>query len=244
MDIYNSWLVKMPVAHRGYHNTKFPENSLGAFGNAIENNYAIELDVRMTDDGEVIVFHDEALSRMTGKDGYIPNMKYEDMSELRLAKTDEKIPLFSEVLEFVNGRTPILIEIKNSGKIGPLEQKVIDLLADYKGDIAVQSFNPYSVEYFKKNAKHYLRGLLSCDFKGSDLPRMRRFALKRLMLFSTAGADFIAYRFDNLPNRYVSKHNVPVLAWTVGSIAEYDAVKKYCHNVIFENFPADPVVNE
>ena len=71
MDLFKSWLVETPIAHRGYHNKTTPENSLGAFSNAIEKGYAIELDVQLLADDTVVVFHDESLARMTGNDGYL-----------------------------------------------------------------------------------------------------------------------------------------------------------------------------
>jgi len=239
VDIKNSLLVKKPIAHRGLHNDVYAENSLGAFENAVKHGYPIELDVQLTDDGTVVVFHDESLSRMTGQDGYIANMKYENLKDIRLINSEETIPTFAEVLELVAGRTPILIEIKNSGKVGTLERGTQELLKKYEGEIAIQSFNPYSVEYFKKNAPHIPRGQLSCFFKDSDIARYKRYMLKRLMFFSTASPDFISYQFDNLPNRWVSRRGVPVLAWTVRSTDDFDRVKDYCGNIIFENFLPD-----
>jgi glycerophosphoryl diester phosphodiesterase len=123
--------------------------------------------------------------------------------------------------------------------VGAFEQKVIDVLAEYTGEFAVQAFNPYSLEYFRRHAPHILRGQLSCFFKGSDLSRIHRYLLKRLLLFSTARPNFIAYDFHNLPNRYVSRHkNVPVLAWTLTNQADADAVKPFCNNIIFQDFQA------
>ena len=118
MNIFDTWLCNEYIAHRGFHSETAPENSLAAFENAIKHNYAIELDVRALSDGTVVVFHDETLGRMTGADGFISNYSYEDIKDLRLLKTQEKIPTLDEVLAFVDGRTPILIEIKNMGKVG------------------------------------------------------------------------------------------------------------------------------
>ena len=110
----NSWLVSMPIAHRGLHNNDtIPENSLKAFQKCIDKNIPIELDVRVTKDKQIVVFHDDKLSRMTEIDGYVNNIDYADLLSARLLKTNEKIPLFSEVLELVNGKVPILIEVKN-----------------------------------------------------------------------------------------------------------------------------------
>ena len=236
MDITQSWLVKTKIAHRGLHNDKLPENSIAAFLNAAKNGFAIELDVRELKDGSVAVFHDEGLSRMTGADGYLCSLDTNGLKDLRLNKTEEKIPLFGEALEAVNGKAPILIEIKNQNKAGPLEQSVIKLLDGYKGEFAVQAFSPYSLEYFKKNAPHILRGQLSSYFRNVCMSKFRRFALKRMLFNKYTQPDFVAYEFNYLPNRWVAKSGLPVLAWTVRSNAEYEAVKDLCDNIIFESF--------
>ena len=148
MDLFNSWLVEQPIAHRGLHDKDTPENSLAAFSKAIEAGYPIELDVRLIADGTVVVFHDNSLSRLTENDGYIKFLNKEDLKYLTLKDSEEKIPTFEEVLNLVNGQVPLLIEVKNESKVGQLESKVIELLKDYKGEYAVQSFNPYVLEYF------------------------------------------------------------------------------------------------
>ena len=239
MDISQSWLVKTKIAHRGLYNAQFPENSIGAFNNAVKRGFAMELDVRLLSDGKIAVFHDEGLSRMTGSDGYICNFDSEKLKPLRLLKTDQRIPLLSEVLEEVDGKAPLLIEIKNPNKVGALEQAVIKLLEDYKGEFAVESFNPYTLEYFKHNAPHIARGQLSSYFRNVHLSKVKRYALKRLLFNKITHPDFIAYEFANLPNRWVTKSGLPVVAWTVRSQADYDAVKDLCDNIIFEGFIPD-----
>lgn len=236
MNIRKSWIVRTPIAHRGFHNAELPENSIGAFLNAADNGFAIELDVRMIDDGTVVVFHDDSLTRMTNSDGYIGNMKKEDLKDLKLLGTEYTIPTFEEVLKEVNGKTPILIEIKNIGKVGKLENKVIEMLAGYEGQTAVQSFNPYSLEHFEKYAPGYLRGQLSTFFAKGELPFMRRYLLKRLKLNKVSKPDFISYCADYLPNIYVSNTQLPVLAWTVRSNGEMEHVLPHCDNIIFEKF--------
>ena len=109
MEIFNSWLVKDYIAHRGFHNTENPENSLGAFARAIDFGYAIELDVQQIADGTIVVFHDYSLARMTGRDGYTKNLLKSELSEYKLNKTDFCIPTLMEVLDLVGGQVPILI---------------------------------------------------------------------------------------------------------------------------------------
>lgn len=238
MDIFKTWLVETPIAHRGLHDKNAPETSMSAFANAIEKGYAIELDVHLLADGTVAVFHDESLARMTGNDGYLKYLNKEDLKALHLSGTKETIPTLSEVLEYVDGRVPILIEIKNEHKVGKLEQTVINLLKSYEGDFAIQSFNPFSLAYFKKHAPNFLRGQLSGSFKGTKLAWVKRFFLKRMHFNKNVSEPhFIAYEATTLPNRFVKKFkNLPLLAWPVDSKKEYLRVVKHCDNIIFEKF--------
>ncbi len=242
MDIKKSWLFSRPIAHRGLHGIDAHENSLAAFGKAIEAGFPIEIDVRPIDDGTVVVFHDDKLTRMTDLDGYVCNMTKSDLEKVRLRNSDERIPTFKEVLEFVDGRTPLLIEIKNDSTVGQLERDTLELLSSYKGEYAVQSFNPYSMEFFKKNAPQIPRGQLSCFFDKKDLGFFKRFVLKRLKMNKVSSPDFISYNHANLPNKYVTKTKLPTLAWTVRSNAEMEKCLPYCDNIIFENFI--PVIGE
>lgn len=236
MNIFESWIVKQPIAHRGLHNEEFPELSLGSFKNAIDNGYAIEIDVRPLADGTIVVFHDDKLGRMTGADGYISQMKYEDIKDLHLAKTNERIPTLEETLKYVDGRTPLLIEIKNMNKVG-FEKNVWKLLSRYKGEYAVQSFNPYSLEWFKLNAPFVKRGQLASFFKNEDLNPIKKYALKRMLLNKKISEPhFIGYKTEDMPNRFVKKFSdLPILAWVVRDDEEYDRIKNHVDNIIFEN---------
>ena len=238
MDLFNSWLVQSPIAHRGLHDKEHPENSISAFENAINEGYPIELDVQMIADGTVIVFHDDSLSRLTDNDGYVKFLNKSDLEILTLKDSKEKIPTFEEVLDFVAGRTPILIEIKNQGKVGELEKKVVDILKNYKGEYAVQSFNPYVLEYFYKHAPNIIRGQLAGFFKGEKLSFIKKYALKRMLLNKKISKpNFISYEAKRVPNRFIRKYkSIPLLVWTVRNQSEYLKVVKYCDNVIFEGF--------
>lgn len=243
MDLFKTWLVETPIAHRGFHDKNNPENSLAAFARAIEKGYAIELDVQLLADETVVVFHDDSLARMTGNDGYIKYLNKEDLKALSLKGTKETIPTMEEVLRFVDGRVPLLIEIKNKYKVGKLEQKVIDLLKNYKGKYAVQSFNPFSLGYFRQHAPQILRGQLAGYLKNEkSLSWISKFLLKRMRFNKKVSQpDFIAYEAAALPNRFVRKYkNLPLLAWAIKSKEEYLKIVKYCDNIIFEKF--DPEI--
>ena len=237
MSLFDSWLVNKYIAHRGFHNEDAPENTISAFERAIEQGYAIELDVQAISDGTAVVFHDTRLSRLTGKDGYIKNLKAEELKEYHILDTVNTIPTLQEALDHINGRTPVLIEIKPHGKVGDLESSIVKILKDYKGDVAIQSFNPYILEWFLHNAPHILRGQLSSYFEDTKLSFIKKYCIKKMIFNKKAKPDFIAYDANNLPNRYVKKYKeLPLLAWTVRSQSEYLKIAGHCDNIIFENF--------
>jgi len=244
-----AWLTGNLIAHRGMFSEEenIPENTIPAFARAIEHGHIIELDVAMTKDKEIVVFHDKKLKRLFGIDSYLADMNYEELQELKFASSEEKIPLFSEVLAFVNGQVPLLIEIKNEGEVGEMESLVYDQLREYKGEYAVQSFNPFTLAWFRKNAPEVLRGQLSGSFIVSDyeveyagttrLPWHKRFLLSNLLLNFASRPNFIAYEINNTDIKAlknVKKLGVPLLGWTVRDRAEYERVKDICDNFITE----------
>lgn len=231
-----NFLIDKYIAHRGFHNAENPENTLGAFQRAIDNNYAIELDVQLLKDGTVVVVHDNKLSRLCGEDKYVSNCDYKEIKNLKVLNSSFTIPTFKEVLDLVDGKTPLLIEIKNTLKVGELESKTFELLKNYNGEYAIQSFNPYSLAWFKDNAPNVLRGQLSSFFKGENLSFIKKLLLKKLKLNKISNPNFISYNAENLPNKYCKRCKLPVLAWTVRSQEQYLDVIKYCDNIIFENF--------
>ncbi|MGN1227437.1 MAG: glycerophosphodiester phosphodiesterase family protein [Christensenellales bacterium] len=231
------WFKDYLIAHRGFHTEDCPENTLPAFQKAIELGFAIELDVQQIADGSIIVYHDNKLERLTGKDGYAKNLKKEDLSSCHILGTENTIPLFSEVLNLINGQVPVLIEIKNDYKVGEPEKAILEILKDYKGKFAIQSFNPYVVQFIKKKAPNIIVGQLSSFFKDTKLGFVKKFILKRLKFIKEFKADFISYDALYLPNKYVSKHSdLPLLAWTIRSQEEFERLEPICDSIIFENF--------
>ncbi len=238
MEINESFLVNKFIAHRGLHTSELPENSLGAFENAIKNNVPFECDVQLLDDGTVVVFHDDKLGRMCGVDGYLKRVKKADLKKLKLNKTDYSIPTLSEVLKLVNGQVPILIELKNGDlKTGVLEEKVYELLKKYKGDYAIQSFNPFCVKWFKDYAPEVIRGQLSSFFKGEKLNGIKKSVLKRMKFNRISCPHFISYNINDLPNRFVKKYSdLPLLAWTIKTEEDFYKARSLGANAIFEGF--------
>lgn len=239
MNIYDTWLVKSPIAHRGLYNERFPENSLSAFKNAVKNNYAIELDVTCLADDLPVVFHDEKLARMTGKDGFISSVKYGDISKLTLLGTKEKIPTLKEALDVIDGKVPVLIEIKNYGKVGTAEKSIWKVLQEYRGEYAIDSYNPYTLEWFKKNAPKIKRGQHASLFTDKEITGISKFFLKRMLLNKKISEpNFIVYSTEDMPNKYLKKYYgvLPILADAVSSADEEQKVKDLSDNFLFDSY--------
>jgi glycerophosphoryl diester phosphodiesterase len=233
-----SWLIEMKIAHRGYHSPEIaPENSIRAFRNAIGEGFDIELDVHILKDNNIVVFHDDNLERMTGYKKNIEECTYDEIKSLKLFNTEEKISLFSEVLSIVSGQVPLMIELKNRGKVGRLEQKLYDLLKIYPGGFAVQSFNPYSMGWFRKNAPDIIRGQLSGSYKNEHIEFYKKVLLENLILKIISKPHFVNYEIGYLSNLVVEiqKHKkLLVLGWTAKNKVDYEkAMKQTYSNVSF-----------
>lgn len=150
------------IAHRGIYDNDngIIENSLYSFNRAIEENVPIEFDVRLTSDNNIIVFHDVNLKRLTGLDKNVSECTLEEIKELRLLDTESKIPTLDEVLSLIDGKVPILIEIKNEDKVGKLEKLLMERLKSYNGKYIIESFNLLSIVYIKNNYKNVEVGQL------------------------------------------------------------------------------------
>lgn len=239
MNIFDTWLANTPIAHRGLFTEKFPENSLSAFKNAVKNNYPIELDVICLADGTPIVFHDEKLARLTGKDGFISNCNYGDISKLTLLGTKEKIPTLKEALDVIGGKVPVLIEIKNYGKVGLIEKAVWKTLQLYSGEYAIDSYNPYTLEWFKHNAPKVKRGQHASLYKNKEITGIGKFSLKRMLLNKKISEpNFIVYSTEDLPSKYLKKYYgvLPIIADSVNSENEKNGIIEYVDNYIFDSF--------
>ena len=236
-----SWIKETPIAHRGVHTKDIPENSLSAFENALKNNYAIELDVQFTKDKEVVVFHDENLKRMTNDTRNIEDVNYDELKNLRLGNTNEIIPTLEEVLELVDSKVAILIEIKDCKDYIELSEKTYEILKGYEGNYAIQSFNPFILEWYKNNASEVVRGQLSGTFtEGSEsLNSFEKFALKNMLLNFKSKPNYIGYDLEGIPKSKLEslrKKGVPIIVWTVKNKEDMEKAYKYSDNITFENF--------
>lgn len=246
MNIYESWIVKSPIAHRGLFDEKCPENTLSAIKKAIKNKIAIEIDVTNLADGTIVLFHDEKLARLTGKDGFISNCTMADVSKITLLGTKEKIPTLKDALELIDGKVPVIIEIKNYGKVGAVEKAVWKDLQGYKGEYAVASFNPYTLKWFKENAPRVKRGQMASFFQNKEITGVSRFSLKRMKLNKKISEpNFIVYCSENLPNKFVKKYYgvIPVLTSAIRSKEDEIRLKDYVDNFMFDSYIPESIEN-
>ena len=225
-------------AHRGLHGGDIPENSLAAFALAAEKGHGIELDVQLSKDGRVMVFHDYSLRRMTGCDKNLSELTSDELKELRLADTDERIPYFSEVLELIDGRVPILVELKGESTDTSVCPPTNELLKEYKGRYCVESFNPMLLKWYKANRPDVMRGILVTNVtKEKKKHDPLSFALKHMLTNVICRPDFIAYdvRYPSLSVDLCTKfYHSPAFAWTVRDEDAYYKAREYNAHVIFE----------
>lgn len=210
-------------AHRGYHSSRhlIPENSLAAFKAAARHHYGIELDVHLTSDNQVAVFHDDTLERLCGVTGRIESYTYNELRQFFLLHTSEKIPLLSEVLSFVDGRVPLLIELKIPGRSVRICEETYKILKTYNGPYLIQSFNTMGLRWFRLHAPHILRGQLSSNLTADQTrePYILKFMVKHLLFNFLGRPDFISYKLKDLPEMSVwicrRVFQTPVAVWTL-----------------------------
>lgn len=230
-------------AHRGLHDngSGVPENSLPSFLRAVEAGYGIELDVQLTKDEQVVVFHDNTLKRVCGVDAPVNSMTYRELKSLCLLHTEERIPLLSEVLKAVGSRVPLIVEIKMVDSKTRVCVLADQILRNYRGIYCVESFHPLAVYWYKKNRPEIVRGQLSADFKKEgERETFPMWIAHHLLTNFITRPDFIAYSHKGagVPARRICRRlyrNLSV-AWTIRSEAELEAVKDQFDLFIFEGF--------
>lgn len=229
-------------AHRGLHCVEHgvPENSMAAFKAAVKQGQGIELDVHLTKDRQLVVFHDDTLERVCNRAGVIEEMTYEELSSCYLSGTAERIPLFSAVLKYVNGRVPLLIEVKLPGANPAICEYLSKELDNYTGGFLIQSFNCLVLRWLKKNRKGYLRGQLSSNLvKSSRTPHcLLRLCTQYLLCNCVGRPDFISYKMMDASNPSVrllhAIWNVPTAVWTIRSEKAMEQAKMKYDMYIFE----------
>lgn len=213
-----NWLGAQAYAHRGVHGDAVAENSPTAFAKAIEQGLGIECDVRRSQDGRAVVFHDKTLDRLAGREGALDRMSVGEITQTPLSVGGEMIPTLRDVLDQVASKVPLLLEIKSdTGKsIDILCKSVRRELEGYRGPVAVMSFDPRVGAWFARKAPAVIRGLVISEQDKRTFAGM----LERHLSLWASKAQFLAYDIRDLPSSFAAsqrKRGLPVLTWTVSS---------------------------
>ncbi len=248
------WLTQRPVAHRGLHDAKAGviENTPSAIKAALSYGFAIEVDLQMSKDGEAMVFHDETLERLTTSKSLVSARTAKQLKRVNFKDTSDRMWSLSELLQLVQGLVPLVIEIKSQwDNVGPLEQRVAEVLSSYDGPACVMSFNPQSIITIKELAPTLTRGLVAGGFTNNaewaHLSDRQRFKMRHLLYGFEAEVDFIAYHVKALPALapWISRTILrkPLLSWTVRTQQDQHTVARWADQMIFEGFvPENPVL--
>ncbi len=229
------WLTARPIAHRGLHDLANgrPENSLAAFGAAVEAGYAIECDLHLSSDGVPIVFHDDDLHRLTGESGGVRDRTASELREFRLFDSPEWVPTLDELLALTAGRVPLVIELKHiPGRDAGFVRAVAEGLRRYDGLAALMSFDAALLAEVKASAPHLPRGLIA----EGDWRR----AAEHFQAVRQLGVDFISYSINDLPTPMpiIAKRalGIPLICWTVRTPAQLRRAKAWTDQITFEGF--------
>ena len=250
MTLPHAFLAR-PIAHRALHDLQAsrPENSRAAIRAAVEAGYGIEFDLQRSADGVPMVFHDEALLRLTGVEGLVGDRTAEELGRLTLHHGEEGIPTLAEVLGLVAGRVPLLIEVKDqSGVLGPvdgqLEEATARALHGYEGPAALMSFNPHSVIVLRDLAPDRPRGLTTEAYDPKDWPGLPEEVCSRLREipdYEAAGACFVSHQYRDLGRTRIGElkeGGAAVLCWTIRSAEAEREARALADNVTFEGYLA------
>ena len=232
------------IAHRGLFDnaSEAPENSLAAFQKALDHGFGMELDVQLTRDGKLVVFHDFDLKRMCDVHKKLTELTYAELEQYFLKNSTEKIPLFSDVLKLIDGKVPLVVEIKVGFDYKATTEAAAAMLSTYKGIYCMECFNPLALVWYRKHNPKVLRGQLSMDFFKSEdkMPRIIQFFLTNLLLNFWAKPDFISYNHKDRQIRGFRMcrklFHVKTAAWTIKSEAELKAARQTFDMFIFDSF--------
>lgn len=240
-----------PFTHRALHDRKAGrvENSLKSISAAIKASYGIEMDVQLSRDGQAMVFHDDLLDRLTAETGPVRHKTQQELEAIPLKGDGGTIPSLQTVLQLVAGQVPLLIEIKDQDgemgpNVGPLEEATCAALKDYKGDVALMSFNPHSVAKCAAFAPHLPRGITTSSYEGiywPEVPATTRDVLREIPDYDRVGACFISHESTDLDRPRVAElksKGASIFTWTIRSANEEAAARRIVDNVTFEGYLA------
>ncbi|MCJ8141494.1 glycerophosphodiester phosphodiesterase [Ancylobacter sp. A5.8] len=241
------WLTARPVAHRALHDAArgIIENTPSAVAAALARNYAIEVDIQLSADGEALVFHDDDLDRLTHATGPFHARTTAALKAVEMRGTADRMMTLRELLDQVAGRVALVIELKSrfDGDTA-VAARAVEVLAGYDGPAALMSFDPDLVAAVRRLAPHIPRGITMehryDDPEWAPLPPATKFAWGNLLHFPRTRPDFIAHYVKELPAAAPSMARrlagLPILAWTVRSEEDRRVAARHADQVIFEGF--------
>ena len=238
-----SRLLGWNYAHRGFYDNEksVPENSLPAFENAVIMGYGIELDVRMSSDGVMVVHHDETLKRSCGDKRKVSSCTAKELANQKLFGFEVGIPSLKKVLKVVDGQVPVMIEIKDEGFKSDTVIVLRDILRTYYGAYCIKSFNPVQMMHVRRLMPEAVRGQLSTDINADDKKcgLLKGFVLENMLLNFLSRPHFVSYGY-----RYNKKLSFVICkkfcaftsAWTIKTPAAFERALKFFDIAIFESF--------
>jgi glycerophosphoryl diester phosphodiesterase len=238
-----------PIAHRGLHNGADGrlENTTPAFVAAMLKGYGIECDLRPAAGGLPVVFHDLTIDRLMEGTGAVANLVPAEVRWLKYRGQDSHMLTFADLLHLVEGRVPLLVEIKSEWS--PPDRAFLSAIADianaYMGPIALMSFDPDVMAVMREKTPDIPLGIISGNYEGDGwwrdkLSAERCRALAHLELSGPVAPDFYAYHVKDLPNPAVQHAREvlkkPIFTWTVRSTQDRDIAAAHADAPIFEGF--------
>ena len=248
-----AWLTARPIAHRGFHAAASGriENSMSAFAAAKARGFNIELDVHLSDDGVVYVFHDDVLDRLTEGHGPVAGKTYAELKSIAMKGTADRMPTLADVLALVEGKVGLVVEIKSS--FAERQREIVAatarVLSGYGGPVVVKSFDPRQIADLAEIAPELPRGIVADDCSTPEDYNDFRFVPKDLLTsldhHATTKLDFVSYWVKLLPNAVSAKvrqdWKLPLISWTVRNADDRATVAAHADQMIFEGFDPEAV---
>ena len=241
------WLTARPIAHRGLHDARrgIIENTASAFAAAISGSYGIETDLQISADGEAMVHHDDALGRLTEGTGRLAGLSAAQLRGISFKATTDRILTLGELLDLVAGRASLLLELKGHfNGDARLLTRTADVLSEYRGLVAVMSFDPELIKFARRQYPSLVRGIVAqrhyLHDEWNELPASARQSMGLLLHVPLSRPQFVAYSVHDLPaGPPLLMHalwKLPLLTWTVRSDEDRKRAARWADQVIFEGW--------
>jgi glycerophosphoryl diester phosphodiesterase len=242
-----AWLTARPVAHRGLHDISrgIVENMPGAVQAAIAGNFAIEVDIQLSADGEAMVHHDDALGRLNEGSGALLQKTAAELKAVKFKDTGEHMMSLGDLCTLVDGRVPLVIEVKSHfDGDRKLVRRMAEVLSSYSGPVVGMSFDPDQVLALRELVPNLPRGIVAQRDYDDDywkkLTKQQRDSMLYLRHGFRTEPHFVAYWVDLLPAPapWIARNifGCPLLTWTVRTPGQRERAARYADQMIFEGF--------